>query len=152
MWQARWIVVLAAAFGLTGVSVRSQAGKPAASFEWNTYGGDLASSRYAPFDQINKDNFSKLQLIWRLNTTMFGPRPDTLYSATPLVIGGVLFTTAGTRRTVVTLNAVATVMKWRPVRPLVGVMVKRPELKSTLYWRFAGATTGTGSPFRVRVV
>ena len=27
----------------------------------------------------------------------FGPRPDTLYSSTPLVVGNVLYTTAGTR-------------------------------------------------------
>ena len=112
MWQTRWIVVLATAFGLTDVSVRSQPGKPAESFEWNTYGGDLASSRYAPFDQISRDNFSKLQLAWRLNTNTFGPRPDTLYSATPLVVGGVLFTTAGTRRTVVALNAATGELLW----------------------------------------
>ena len=29
------------------------------------------------------------------NTDIFGPRPDTLYSATPLMVGGVLYTTAG---------------------------------------------------------
>src|SRR3954469_14182669 len=34
--------------------------------EWPTYGGDLASTRYSPLDQINKDNFSKLEVAWRL--------------------------------------------------------------------------------------
>ena len=33
--------------------------------EWTTYGGDLASTRYSPADQINKDNFSKLEVAWR---------------------------------------------------------------------------------------
>ena len=28
--------------------------------EWPTYGGDLASTRYSPLDQITKDNFNKL--------------------------------------------------------------------------------------------
>jgi len=33
--------------------------------EWPTYGGDLGSSKYAPLDQINKENFSKLRIAWR---------------------------------------------------------------------------------------
>ena len=69
---------------------------PAAA-EWKTYGADLASTRYSPLDQINKDNFSKLKIAWQLKTNDFGPRPDTLYSATPLFVGNVLYTTAGTR-------------------------------------------------------
>jgi glucose dehydrogenase len=28
--------------------------------EWPTYGGDLRSDRYKPFDQINAANFGKL--------------------------------------------------------------------------------------------
>ena len=39
--------------------------KPA-TVEWKTYGADLASTRYSPLDQINKDNFTKLQIAWRL--------------------------------------------------------------------------------------
>ena len=68
--------------------------------------------RYSPLDQINKDNFSKLQIAWRLNTDAFGPRPDSLYSATPLMVGGVLYTTAGTRRAVVALNAATGELLW----------------------------------------
>ena len=86
--------------------------QPRPAVEWKTYGGDLASTRYSPLDQINKDNFSKLQIAWRLNTNVFGPRPDSLYSATPLMVGGVLYTTAGTRRAVVALNAATGEMLW----------------------------------------
>jgi glucose dehydrogenase len=32
------------------------------SGEWRTYGGDLGSTRYAPLDQINADNFNKLEV------------------------------------------------------------------------------------------
>ena len=67
--------------------------------EWTTYGGDLASTRYSPLDQINKDNFSKLHIAWRLNTNNLGPTPDRLYSSTPLMVNGVLYTTAGMART-----------------------------------------------------
>ena len=66
-------------------------GSGPASNEWRTYGADLASTRYSPLDQINKDNFSKLRIAWRLSTNAFGPRPDSLYSTTPLFVDGVLY-------------------------------------------------------------
>ena len=77
---------------------------PRGKAEWTTYGSDLASTRYSPLDQINKDNFSKLQIAWRLNTNNLGPNPDRLYSSTPLMVNGVLYSTAGTARSVVALN------------------------------------------------
>jgi quinoprotein glucose dehydrogenase len=104
-------LLLALIVSLTAAAVRGQAPQPAA-FEWKTYGGDLASTRYAPLAQIDKTNFSKLQIAWRLNTTPFGPRPDTLYSATPLLVGNVLYTTAGTRRAVLALNAATGEILW----------------------------------------
>jgi glucose dehydrogenase len=82
------------------------------SFEWTTYGGNLASHRYTPADQITKDNFNRLQIAWRLKTDFLGPTPDTLYSATPLVIGRVVYTTAGMRRAAIALNATTGEMLW----------------------------------------
>jgi quinoprotein glucose dehydrogenase len=111
-YGAAGLAVLAIGFAFGGASARGQGDKPAAAVEWKTYGGDLASTRYSPLDQINKDNFSKLQIAWRLETDMFGPRPDILYSATPLVVGGVLYTTAGTRRAAVALNAATGELLW----------------------------------------
>ena len=40
------------------------------------------------------------------------PRPDTLYSATPLVVDRVLYTTAGMRRAAIALNAATGEMLW----------------------------------------
>jgi quinoprotein glucose dehydrogenase len=97
---------------LAAVGLGGQTGTPPAPVEWKTYGADLASTRYSPLDQINKDNFSKLQVAWRLKTDPFGPRPDILYSATPLVVGNVLYTTAGTRRAVLALNAATGEILW----------------------------------------
>src|SRR3954470_4780845 len=82
------------------------------STTWPTYGGTLASHRYSPADQITKDNFNRLQLAWRLKTDFLGPIPDTLYSATPLAIGSVLYTTAGMRRAAIALNAATGEMLW----------------------------------------
>jgi quinoprotein glucose dehydrogenase len=77
---------------------------PPGKGEWTMYGADLASTRYSPLDQIDKDNFGKLQIAWRLNTNNLGPNPDRLYSATPLMVNGVLYTTGGSARSVVALN------------------------------------------------
>ncbi len=41
---------------------QNQPARPTAAVEWKTYGGDLASTRYSPLDQINKDNFSTLRV------------------------------------------------------------------------------------------
>ena len=80
--------------------------------EWRTYGGDLRSTRYAPLDQINKDNFSKLEIAWRFKTDALGPRPEFNLQSTPLMVGGVLYSTGGTRRAVVALDAATGEMLW----------------------------------------
>jgi quinoprotein glucose dehydrogenase len=94
------------------VSVASPRSSGATVGTWTTYGGNLASQRYSPADQISKGNFSKLQIAWRLKTDFLGPRPDTLYSATPLLVDRVLYTTAGMRRAVIALNATSGEMLW----------------------------------------
>ena len=130
---------------LVGVNAARRRGQAAAAVEWKTYGGDLASTRYSPLDQINKDNFSKLQIAWRLNTDPFGPRPDTLYSATPLMVGGVLYTTAGTRRAVVALNAATGELLWmhsrrrRTARPERAAQRRRPRRRLLVERRRIGS-------------
>jgi len=80
--------------------------------EWTTYGGDLGNTHYSPLDQINAGNFNKLQVAWRLKTDNFGPRPETNLQSTPLMVKGVLYTTAGTRRAVVAANAATGEVLW----------------------------------------
>ena len=80
--------------------------------EWRTYGADLASTRYSPLDQINAGNFSKLEVAWRFKTDHLGPRPEYNYQSTPLMVGGVLYTTAGSRRAVVALDAATGEQLW----------------------------------------
>jgi quinoprotein glucose dehydrogenase len=102
------LIVLVLAAG--GVRVAGQAGAPAG--EWRTYGGDLGNTRYAPLDQINGGNFNKLQVAWRFKTDALGPRPEYNYESTPLMVNGVLYTTAGSRRAVVALDAATGEMMW----------------------------------------
>ncbi len=80
--------------------------------EWTTYGGDLASTRYSPLDQINKDNFSKLEVAWRFKTDALGPRPEFNLQTTPLMADGIVYATAGTRRAVVALDAATGELIW----------------------------------------
>ena len=84
----------------------------AADGEWRTYGGDLGSTRYSPLDQIAGDNFDDLEEVWRFKTSNLGPFPDFNYQTTPLMIEGVLYATAGSRRNVVALDAATGEMLW----------------------------------------
>ena len=72
--------------------------------EWTTYGADLSNTRYSPLDQVNAGNFSKLEVAWRFKTESLGPRPEYQFESTPLMVKGVVYSTAGTRRAVVALD------------------------------------------------
>ena len=101
------LVALAA---LTTASVHGQTG--AQKGEWRTYGGDLGHTRYAPLDQINAGNFSKLEVAWRFKTDNLGPRLEFNLQSTPLVVGNRLYSTGGTRRSVVSLDAATGELQW----------------------------------------
>jgi quinoprotein glucose dehydrogenase len=92
------------------VTVIGQSG--AANGEWRHYGGDLGHTRYAPLTQIDASNFNKLEVAWRFKTDSLGPRPEFQFEATPLMIKGVVYTTAGSRRAVVALDAATGEMLW----------------------------------------
>src|SRR5262245_35220537 len=94
----------------TTPSLRGQAGTKKG--EWPTYGGDLGHTRYAPLDQIAAGNFGTLEIAWRFKTDNLGPRPEFNFQSTPLMVVGRLYSTAGTRRAVVALNAASGELLW----------------------------------------
>ena len=94
------------------VAAQGAPAQDASGGEWPTYGGDLRSTRYAPLDQITADNFADLEVAWRFKTDAMGPRPEFNLQATPLMVDGVLYTTAGTRRAAVALDAATGEMLW----------------------------------------
>ena len=57
-------------------------------------------------------NFSKLEVAWRFKTDNLGPRPEYKLEGTPLMVNGVLYTTGGTRRSVVALDAKTGELIW----------------------------------------
>jgi quinoprotein glucose dehydrogenase len=73
--------------------------------EWPTYGGDLGHTRYSALDQINAENFNELDVAWVFKTDNLGPSPEYRLQSTPLMVGGILYSTAGSRRAVVALDA-----------------------------------------------
>src|SRR4030095_14349039 len=109
LYTALLSILLTAPLWTTSVS-RAQTG--AKSAEWRTYGGDLGHTRYSAADQINAQNFGKLEVAWRFKTDNLGPRPETQFESTPLMVNGVLYSTGGTRRAVVALDASTGELLW----------------------------------------
>jgi quinoprotein glucose dehydrogenase len=108
------VALLAA--GLVWVSPRvfgQTSGMPSTkNGEWPMYTADLRGSKYSPLDQINATNFSKMEVAWRFKTDNLGPRPETKLEGTPLMVKGMVYATAGTRRAVVALDAKSGELKW----------------------------------------
>jgi len=97
---------LTAILGVTSGQSRNK------DFEWPTYNADLAGSRYRPLDQINASNFGKLEVAWRFKTDSIGNRPEFKLEGTPLMVNGVVYATAGTRRGVIALDAATGELLW----------------------------------------
>jgi quinoprotein glucose dehydrogenase len=108
-WSARLAPVVILALWSTSY-LAGQSGAP--NGEWTTYGADLGNTRYSPLDQITADNFSTLEIGWRFKTDSLGPRPEFQFESTPLMARGVVYSTGGTRRAVVALDAATGELLW----------------------------------------
>jgi quinoprotein glucose dehydrogenase len=108
----RWILFPAPILVLLCPTAPANAQTGAKNGEWTTYGGDLASTRYSALDQINAGNFNKLQVAWRFKTDSLGPRPEFKFESTPLMVHGVVYSTGGSRRAVVALDAATGELLW----------------------------------------
>jgi glucose dehydrogenase len=113
----RAVVAALTAFAVSAVASAShgvggqQPAQPAGS-DWRSYAGDLRNQHYSPLAQITGSNFNALEVVWRFKTDSLGPRPEFKLEGTPLLVNGVLYTTAGTRRAVVALDAVTGELRW----------------------------------------
>jgi len=110
MRRSRLIVHAAVSACLLALPALAQYG--AKNGEWHTYGGDLGSTRYSALDQINAGNFKNLEIAWRFKPDNLGSRPEFNFQSTPLMVNGVIYTTAGTRRDAVALDAATGEMLW----------------------------------------
>ncbi len=103
-------MIAVSAFTWAGGSVAAQPQGPSA--DWRSYAGDLRNHHYSPLSQISGATFNALEMAWRFKTDSLGPRPEFKLEGTPLMVNGVLYTTAGTRRAVVALDAVTGELRW----------------------------------------
>lgn len=94
-----------AASWLFAIVPLAQAQQGTVGGEWSTYGGDLGHTRYAPLAQIDASNFNRLEIAWRFRTDSLGPNREYNFQSTPLMVDGVVYSTAGSRRAVVALDA-----------------------------------------------
>src|SRR2546421_1943848 len=94
MLSAYWLIACAGTMG-GGLQQPKEARKAG---EWPVYAGDLASTKYSPLSQINRDNVRNLQVAWTWESPdnaltiahpTLKPGPN---ESTPLMIGGVLYT------------------------------------------------------------
>ena len=59
--------------------------------KWLYWGGDAGQTRYAPLDQINLSNVSRLKIAWRWTADATGGSCCGDFKATPLMDDGVLY-------------------------------------------------------------
>jgi quinoprotein glucose dehydrogenase len=116
--KIKWptILILPGALALAWMAVSAEgpsSGQPSTkNGEWPHYTADLKGTKYSPLDQIDASNFNKLEVAWRFKTDNLGTRPEYKLEGTPLMIKGVLYATAGTRRSVIALDGKTGEMMW----------------------------------------
>jgi len=115
-----------------------QAGLPStAKGDWTYYNADIKGTKYSPLDQINASNFGKLEIAWRFKTDSLGPRPEYKLEGTPVAVNGVLYTTGGTRRSVVALDGATGELIWaHSIREgrRAGVSPRQLSGRGVSYW------------------
>ncbi len=110
--NGRLATVAAVAAGLALLATGASGQSRYKDTEWPTYNADLAGSRYRPLDQINASNFNKLEVAWRFKTDNVGNRPEYKLEGTPLMVNGVVYATAGSRRAAIALDAATGELLW----------------------------------------
>jgi quinoprotein glucose dehydrogenase len=94
-----------------GAELRAQEGTGG---QWRSYAGDPGGLRYSPLDQIDRNNVADLEVAWTWSFGNYG-EPEARSESTPLMVDGILYLTAGTRRNVVAIDAGTgeTLWMWR---------------------------------------
>ncbi len=115
---APWCAPLLVSCLLAGPGAgRADAQTGAAAGEWRAFGGDPGATRYSALSQIDAANVSELEVAWRWSARNFGNEPPAArMQVSPVVVDGVLYTTAGNQRAVVAIDAATgeTLWTWRP--------------------------------------
>jgi quinoprotein glucose dehydrogenase len=85
--------------------------------EWPAYAGTYAAARYSPLTQIDRNNAKSLHIAWRWKSPDMavkeatGVGPSVMNETTPLMIGGVLYTSTSLSQ-VAAIDAATGETKW----------------------------------------
>ena len=114
--------------------------------EWQSYGGDLGSTKYSPLDQIDATNFDSLRLAWRWQSADSGLDLEALrqrvprigfrmFQATPLMVKGVLYLSTALQQ-VAAVDAATGDTLWRydPEVYLAGRPTHFYNSRGVAYW------------------
>src|SRR5437868_15094440 len=93
-WRPRWRALFLCTVALAKAAAADQ--------DWANVGGDKGHQRYSNLDQINRNNVATLQVAWTFHASDAGTA--TTIECTPLVIGGVMYSTTAFSK-VVALDA-----------------------------------------------
>jgi quinoprotein glucose dehydrogenase len=136
MTRAPLPAVVLSALMVTASAGGLSAQQGAVKGEWRHYGGDAGNTKYSPLDQITAKNVKELEIVWRWKADNFGPTPDYNWEVTPLMVGGVLYFTAGSRRDVVAVDAATgeTLWMYRLDEGERGDRAPRKQNRGLAYW------------------
>lgn len=100
-------------WGQADVPVQAQGAEPVSegAVDWRYYGRDPGGARYAPVDQINRDNVARLKVAWTFRT---GEKPNrgSQDQNTPLQVGDTLYVCTPTN-VVIAVDPDTGKEKWR---------------------------------------
>jgi quinoprotein glucose dehydrogenase len=145
-------------FLLVALLVWTLAGRAAdGDRDWPAYGGDKASTKYSPLDQINQGTVGGLQIAWRRSGLPEELRPSfpdaqapANYQHTPLVVGGLMYMSSAVGA-VVALDPATGRTVWfdsLPPRPDGQGLARGGATRSLAYWtdgRDARIVTNVGA-------
>ena len=132
------VLVVAIAVALSGL-----AGDAQNKADWTTITGGDSSTRYSPLDQINAENFNTLKVAWEWGADSAPGIDigDINGRSLPIYVDGMLLTTSGPRRTVVSLDPATGKTLWtfqEPETPRHAYSMRSNHGKGVAYGRING--------------
>ncbi len=130
-------LAMALALAAAGVGVAQQAG------EWPNITGGNNGARFSNLDQINATNFNNLKVAWEwrgVKDAGINLGGAVNARSLPIYVDGMLITTSGPKRTVVSLDPATGKTLWTFQEPTTGRMGTRCAPTTARAWRLRAST------------
>jgi quinoprotein glucose dehydrogenase len=127
---------------------------PRVASEWPSYGGDPGGSRFAPLEDITRENVARLEVAWTYHTRDIEGAQDARSTAafenTPILVDGTLFLCTPRNR-LIALDPATGAERWRfdPAIPLDGRYANQMICRGVSTWLDAAAPTGASCRRRI---